>query len=187
MALSGANRARYAAGLFVGLALGGALALQLKELAKGRDPRPMADSRFWYAAALQGGGFGIFGDFFAAAENRFGGGFAQTLAGPLPDTAQGLSRFGEALVSEDEDIGAEALRLVKREMPGASLWYARLGFERLVLDAVQEDIDPDFRRAWRRAERRAAEQGTQFWWAPGDALPERAPDLENAIEGEIPQ
>jgi hypothetical protein len=27
-------------------------------------------------------------------------------------------------------------------------------------------------------ERRAEEQGTEFWWAPGESTPERAPQLD---------
>jgi hypothetical protein len=72
----------YALGFFAATTIGGALALELKEIAKGKDPRPIPRAKdpalehaeFWGAAMLQGGGWGIFGDFLGSTENRFGGG-----------------------------------------------------------------------------------------------------------------
>ena len=56
------------------LMLLGGLAVQLKEIAKGNDPRPMDSAEFWLAAVMQGGGLGIFGDFFSASTSRTGAG-----------------------------------------------------------------------------------------------------------------
>jgi hypothetical protein len=52
-------KGRYFADLILSTTLMGALAMQLKEMAKGRDPRPMTDAEFWGAAMLQGGGLGF--------------------------------------------------------------------------------------------------------------------------------
>src|SRR3546814_5176687 len=54
--------AAYAAQFFVGMTLFGAASIQLREIAKGRDPRPMDNVEFWEDAAFLGGGLGIFGD-----------------------------------------------------------------------------------------------------------------------------
>ena len=80
---TGWGRAKYAAKVMVGLTIMGGVSLQLKEMAKGRDPRPMTDKTFWAGAVFQGGGLGIFGDFFASETNRFGGGLPATLTGPV--------------------------------------------------------------------------------------------------------
>jgi hypothetical protein len=69
--------AAYAGSLLFTTAVLGGMSLQLKQLAGGRDPQDMT------AALLQGGGLGIYGDFLFGELNRFGGGFATTLAGPL--------------------------------------------------------------------------------------------------------
>lgn len=178
LAMSGVQAGKYAGGLVLGTTLLGGLALQLKALASGKDPRPMNDEKFWGAAMLQGGGFGIFGDFLSSSTNRFGGGFAQTLAGPLVDDAQGLVNIGKA-----KKPGRAAVRELKGFIPGSSLWYGRLAFDRMVADQIQEAIDPEYRKSWRRMAKAADEQGTQFWWEPGEALPDRAPDLTNAGGG----
>ena len=188
------NRARYAAGLMMALTAGGALALQLKEVAKGKDPRPMFDEEnagntaaFWGAAMLQGGGFGIFGDFLQASENRFGGGFAATAAGPLIGDASDLGNIvvgnaSRAVQGEDTRVGADALRFAKGEIPiASSLWYTRLGFERLLLDELQSDVDPNYRQAWRRMRKRAEKSGQEYYWAPGEPTPDRAPDFGNVL------
>lgn len=176
MALTGANRARYIAGLAIGSTLMGALAIQLKDVAAGRDPRNTDSGEFWWSALLQGGGFGIFGDFLRSAQSRAGSGIAGTLAGPMFTDAQALAN---ALGSERPQGGI--IKFVKGQLPGGTLWYGRLAFDRLVADQLQEMVDPHYTRSWRRMEQWAAEQGTDYWWEPGEAMPDRAPDLSNAI------
>ncbi len=177
MALQTGHAARYAGGLIIGTTLMGALAMQLKAIAAGKDPRPMEDDDFWLAAVLQGGGFGIYGDFLQSQQNRFGGGFAQTLAGPIADDAQGIANVIKA-----DDPRRSIVREVKAQIPGNNLWYARTAFDRMVADQIEEAINPDIRNARRRLQRYAAEQGTRYWWAPGDQAPERAPEFSNALE-----
>lgn len=177
LAMQPATAARYAGGLMIGTTLMGGLALQLKALASGQDPRPMDDDDFWYASMLQGGGFGIFGDFLFAAENRAGGGFAQTLAGPIVGDIQGVSNVITA-----EDPRRKLVREAKGFIPGNNLWYARAAFDRMLADQIEEAINPDIRNARKRLNRYAAEQGTAYWWAPGDSLPDRAPEFANALE-----
>lgn len=167
--------APYAAGLFIGTTLMGALALQLKAIAGGKDPRPMDDAPFWGAAVLQGGGFGLVGDFLQSGTNRFDGGFAGTLAGPLVGTAEKIYK-----IPQEKKPAWKAVQLARQELPGGSLWYGKLAFDRLVTDQIQQEIDPEYRQAWRRMDKRATEQRTKFWWAPGETAPERAPDFANA-------
>lgn len=196
MEQSAGNAARYAAGLFITTTIMGAVALQLKELAKGRDPRAMDGggdagkaAAFWGAAMLQGGGWGIFGDFLSSSTNRFGGGLASTAAGPTVQTADNLlsltvGNAARAVQGDKTNVGRDVVQLLKQETPGGSIWYSRLAFERLVLDQLQAEIDPDHRQAWRRMERRAAETGQEFYWEPGEAAPDRAPDLSAIVGGQ---
>lgn len=183
-------RIGYAIKFGVTLTLMGALAVQLKELAKGRDPRPMDSMKFWAAAGLQGGGAGIFGDFFAASTNRFGGGFTQTLMGPVfglieePLTIV-ASNTSRALQGEDLLLGRDLANAVRFNTPiASSLWYQRRAFDALVADQMQILLDPEadiaFRRATRRAER---DYGTSLWWERGKLTPSRAPEFSNALGG----
>ncbi|MEW6627625.1 MAG: hypothetical protein AB1431_12650 [Pseudomonadota bacterium] len=178
MSLGGWNRAQYAAGLIVTTTLLGGLAMQLKEIAKGKTPQDMKSEEFWARAALQGGGLGIFGDFIASTENRFGGGLAETIGGPVVSAisdVQGVAWRGLTAATDEEkdfNAGKEATRLLSRYTPGSSLWYARTAFNRMVLDQLQREADPDYDESWARMERAAEDAGQEFWWAPGELAPQ---------------
>jgi hypothetical protein len=178
----------YAAALFGLSMLGGAIALELKELAKGKDARPFPKdpgdrAKFLGASAAQGGGFGIFGDFFYSGTNRFGNGFAGTLVGPQAGTAQNIFNLGYDSAakgifgSKTANPGRQLITLMKQETPGSSLWFSRLAFEREVADQLQSEIDPKYRQSWRAMKQRARKQGQDFYWEPGATAPERAPRL----------
>lgn len=180
------DRLRYMAEFSVAMTLLGATALQLKVLAKGEDPRPMDDAKFWGAAALQGGGLGIFGDFLASETNRFGGGLAETFAGPvagLGSDVGGLvvSNATRAVNGETTFVGRDATNLYRYNMPVSSVWYLR-PFHNAVADVMQEYLDPEAEEQWRRqARRQAREYRTGRWWSRAEFMPERAPDFSNAL------
>lgn len=178
MEQAGAQRLRYMGGLVIGTTAMGALAIWLKDIAAGRDPRDGTTPAFWGQALIQGGGFGIFGDFLASAESRAGGGLASTIAGPLAGDVQNAVGIATA-----KHPGAEAFKFARGQIPGGTLWYLRTAFDRSVADQIQEEIDPSYRQSWRRVQKWADEQGSGYWWAPGDNAPDRAPDLSN-VAGE---
>ncbi len=190
------NGAKYAAAAVITTTLLGALALQTKEVAKGKDPRPMDNPDFWGASMLQGGGFGIFGDFLTSAEGRSGSSLAETAAGPvyglgsdIVDVTLGnafrewhhlTGRNADGTRPKGPNPGRQLSRSVGRYFPGSSLWYGRLAFQRIIQDTLQEWTDPDYRDAFRRMERKAQETDQSYWWRPGRALPDRAPEMGNS-------
>ncbi len=183
------GKAKYAAKVTAMLWLGGAMAIQLKELAKGNDPRPMDDWKFWGAAFLQGGGLGIFGDFFASETNRFGGGFAPTLAGPVVSAmsdAIGLvsANAASAMRGEDTRVGVDGVDMLRRYTPVlSSAWPVKTAYSRLVLDELQAVIDPraDINNR-RKVKKMAKDYGTQpFIPIQGTGGSARLPDLSNAL------
>jgi hypothetical protein len=179
------GKGRYYADLLISTTIMGALALQLKEMSKGRDPRPMDDAEFWGAAFLQGGGLGIYGDFLFADLNRFDRGLAETVAGPVVGFANDVRNltYGniiEAAKGEDTKVASEMIRFAQRYTPGASMWYMRLGLERMVFDQAKLWADPDAGKKIRRTKRKyAREYGQKFWWEPGKTTPKRTPNIEN--------
>lgn len=182
------GKGRYYADLLISTTLMGALALQMKEMSKGRDPRPMDDEAFWLAAFLQGGGLGIYGDFAFSDVNRFDRGLAETVAGPVVGFADDLRKLTvgnivEMAKGEDTNAAREAIKFAGRYTPGSSLWYSRLALERTVLDQMQLYADPKARSNMKRLESRMRrEYGQKYWWRPGKTEPDRAPDLSNALE-----
>jgi hypothetical protein len=180
--------AAYAAAFFILTTLGGAAAMELKALSKGEDPQPVPTGKdpvikhaeFWGKATLQGGGWGIYGDFLGSTENRFGGGPGETAAGPLASSAANIGGAGFSLIraglgDKKAHPGRDLVKAFKQEAPGNSIWWSRVAFERLVADQMQKEIDPDYARSWRATQRRVKQQGQEFWWEPGETSPKRAP------------
>lgn len=187
-------KAAYAAQMSTMLIVLGALAIQLKELAKGNDPRPMGDGKFWMAALFQGGGLGLFGDFFASETSRTGGGIGQALAGPvvgaIGDVVGPVARNVTAAINGDPTrVGRDIAQTVRTNTPvGSSLWYVRAAYSRLVADQLQSFLDPETDLiARRRLRQMAKDYGTQpYLPTPGSDGGLRAPDLANAFRSSAP-
>lgn len=192
-----ANLAGSAAGAVIFLTLGGALNIQLREMVKGNDPRPMDDPKFWGAALAQGGGLGMAGDFFYSAQARNGKSAPIASIGPVGQLASDVWDLtgGNVLevagaLSDGEDlgqavegarIGRDAARFVGNYNPLSSLWWSRAAFSRLVADNVQRGLDPEAEEAFERRRRRMErESGQEQWWPQGENGPARAPDLSAA-------
>lgn len=173
------GRLGHLAAIAAGGTVMGALAIQLREISKGKNPRQDTDDpKFWMAAALQGGGMGLFGDFLFQDYNRFGQSIGGTLAGPVVGTAQSLLKAGDlyGLAEGDwspNEFASDVFKVGSKEIPGINLWYSRLAIERLFLDQVEGMIDPKYQARMHRLERKAQkEYGQKYWWRPGEALPE---------------
>tara|TARA_Y100001937_G_scaffold59297_1_gene81413 strand:- start:1116 stop:3581 length:2466 start_codon:yes stop_codon:yes gene_type:complete len=164
-----------------------AFGMQMKEIAKGRDPRPMDDPKFWGQALLASGGLGLYGDFLFSNINRNERGIASTVAGPVVGFGNDLVNltFGNLLQltqGEDTNFAAEAIKFTKNYMPGSSLWYGRLTMERLLWDNLSTMADPKVKAKRRRLEKRQKRlYGNKYWWRPGRNAPRRGPDFDNLV------
>lgn len=194
MALRPWNAARYAAAMTVLMTGAGALTVWMKDVAKGRDPRRSDDPKFLIEAFAQGGGGGIYGDFLRSAESRSGFGIDDTLKGPAWQTATALESLtvdpllDVAVKGKDPQLGKRLVKVARSETPGGSLWYMRLAYERLMLDTMQEMADPRAAQSFRTIERRAEKDyGQDFWWAPGEHAPARAPDFSHVGDSAPPR
>lgn len=160
--------------------LGGALVIQLKNMRSGKDPEPMDGQQFWMRAMIQGGGLGLIGDLFASETNRFGGGALSTFAGPVFGIIDEAAKpLADAYRRGSWDkVPANAAKTAASYMPGSSLWYFSLGYQRIVADQLQRALDPDAHKAFRRrVQMQERDYGAGFWWAPGDATPARRPQM----------
>ena len=187
------GKVAYSAAMLTSLTLFGALALQLKDMASGKDPRDMTTGKFWQAAFMQGGGVGIFGDvlYTGMGGNARGGQPNWTsMAGPVFGTGMDLAdvTLGNAAReinrkpgSKDVDWGADMLRFARGNTPFINLWYTRAAIDHLVLHDLQEAANPGYLRRMKQRARKDWDQG--YWWEPGENLPDRAPDIEAAAGG----
>jgi hypothetical protein len=162
----------------------GILATQLKQVAGGRDPRPLDDWRTFAAGILQGGGLGVFGDLVnAAGTGRYGNSLAAQAAGPLvtaPDDIKNwlIPNISKLINGEETHFAGDALYIAARYTPGNNLWYSKLALQRVVLDQLALMIDGRARDRFQRLEREAAKNyGQDYYWRPGALTPERAPSI----------
>ncbi|UVL22386.1 hypothetical protein [Pseudomonas donghuensis] len=184
---STAGKLAYSASLFTGLLMAGAMTNQLMDIMNGRDPRKMDDPKFWVQAMLRGGGVGIFGDIMntgLGGDNRGGQSNLTGLLGPVYGTAADVGLTAGSVFkekTEPADIGANLLRIGYQNTPFIRSWYTKAAFEHAVFHDMQELLSPGYLR---RMKRRAKKDfGQKFWWEPGEATPDRAPNLGAAVGG----
>jgi hypothetical protein len=142
----------------------GYMAMSLKDLMKGRQPRDPLSPKTWAAAMIQGGGAGIFGDYLFGEYNRFGQNFSETLLGPV--IGQGVNSALDLFnrLKQGQDLKAAAFQDLLNNTPFINLFYSRIALDYLFLWQVQEALNPGFLR---RFEKRVKDQNHQnFWLSP---------------------
>lgn len=170
----------YFAPMAIGLTLGGAAYLQIKALLDGKHPEsmnPAENPGFWFKAGIQGGGFGLFGDFVKSTENRFGQSMLESLAGPVPAFTGDLAglTLGNvvgAATGEKTNVGRDTVKFMRRYTPFiASHWATRGAYNRLVLDNLQWMLDPAADKSFKAQAAQAKKNGTPFFVRPGAFTP----------------
>ena len=153
----------------------GGVALQMKDIAAGREPRPV-DEKFVGAAFMQGGGLGILGDFVFSDKNRFGGGIEQTLAGPTGElfnktTSLTLGNIQQAFKGEETNVLSESVQFIDRYTP--DIWQTHL-FKNAIFDQMELMADPKAQKKFNRImKKRKKEFNQDYWWKKGQLLPEQ--------------
>ena len=104
----------------------GYLAMTAKDIAKGKMPRDPMKKETIFAALMQSGGAGIFGDFLFNKVDRFGNSFAGTVMGPLAGEAgRAITVAGQIIRGDLQSAGEDGLRLVLDNAPFVNLWQTR--------------------------------------------------------------
>ncbi|WP_323994699.1 hypothetical protein [Aeromonas hydrophila] len=186
---TGWGKAGYFASLFATTTVLGAIAMQLNEIASGRDPKNMLDDevggipglRFGLAAMLKGGALSLYGDFLFSNTTQGGTSALAAFGGPLAGDVESLLNLrgiaADAALGEKDPgmVGARLVQLGKGHLPGANLWYTKAATDHLIFHQMQEYFSPGYlNRMQRRAQR---EFNQSYWWEPGEPSPARAPDL----------
>lgn len=187
--LTSMDRVRYSAAMFVGMTMLGATAVQLKEIAKGKDMLDQDTPEFWTRAILQGGSLSLLGDLLLSGETRHGQGPLSYLMGPMggfvSDIPGGVGAIAfNLLMGKDVDVAEEVGKLGERAtyyIPLQSVWYTRHAFQRNVRDVFMESWDSTYENRQQDRERQMAKQtGQRYYWERGDSLPNlptRAPEV----------
>ncbi len=150
----------------------GVLSLQLKDIAKGREPRELS-AKLVGEGFMQGGVLGPVGDVFFRDPSLFGG----TPAYMLGPSASDMVNVQKAMFGTYQDVmeagGDWESKLGTKIAKGAEhaafplrLWYTRVAMERLMLDQVHR-FDPDYyTKLQRQKEWLMEEHGQGFWSEP---------------------
>jgi len=188
-----ASAAREAAALVITSAVLGTIAMALKDVKDGRDPRKWFDEntyldwQMWGAAMLQAGGLGIYGDFLFSNTGRHGGSFKNTLVGPMVDRIDNIAgltmgNLNQSLRGEKTNAGREVSKFVRQNTPGSNLWYVNLLWQRVLMDSLQRQMDPEAYTQFRRQIlSRQKDYKQEFWWRPGETAPSRAPNMSRIL------
>lgn len=185
-----AGKAAYIGSLIASTTLLGAFTMQIKELIAGRDPKnmnPVAGDfgvRNWVQAFLQGGSFGLYGDFLFSGTTRHETSPTAAFLGPVISGFEEMFNLTQGNLvqmaqGKKTNAGAELVRFAKSNIPMANLWYTKAALDHLVVHNLQELMSPGYLATMERKARRTS--GTSYYWAPGDATPDRGPDMGRAI------
>lgn len=163
----------------------GAVAMEINDILSGKDPRELVpgeeySGRNWIAAFLKGGSVGLYGDFLFAESTQYGQTFVGAVGGPmvgLVENVDDLTRGNifEAMRGEETDAGAELVRFMRSNVPGSSLWYTKAATDRMIFHQLQELMSPGYLN--RMQDRARQNMGQEYYWAPGELTPERAPEF----------
>jgi hypothetical protein len=181
-----ANRLAYGGALMASLTMLGAIAFQSKEIVRGKDPVDMTTPKFWTRAFAQGGGLGFVGDLLLSdtTDDRSPmDSFGRAIMGPTYGSAADLyeltkGNIDEAIAGKNTHIGAEAIRFGRSHAPLVNLWYAKTALDHAGLHAMQEAVSPGYMARIKNRQRK--EWGGEYWWQPGEPLPDRGPDFTAA-------
>lgn len=188
MAQEGWGKAGYLAALVASTTVLGGMAIQLGEVAAGRDPKDITDDKKWgvpglrfgLASFLKGGAMGLYGDFLFSDTSQGGSSPLAALGGPIAGDLEAVFKLKDnAADGEVNQTGAKLVRLLKSHLPGANLWYTKAATDHLIFNQLQEYFSPGYLR---RMKQRAHKEFKQsYWWEPGDSTPDRAPNLGAAV------
>lgn len=168
---------------FIYLTLGGAFVTQMKALAQGRDPHDMTTLDFWGRSVVNGGSFGILGDFIFNNINVSNSRFRPE--SPMAQqwkAIQGLTidNLVDYANGEELKIGADTVKAANALMP--RLWWFRAVWDRAVSDEMLKVSDPKAYQKLIETQRGNEEEtGQGMWWGTGQDA--RAPNLESAVGG----
>jgi hypothetical protein len=176
-----AGRAAFLGTMPVMMTLLGAAMIQVQALLSGKDMQPMDNWKFWAAAFLKGGSLGLYGDFLfsQSGTTRMGTGPLEAVAGPTIGAVADLAALiakapGQINKGEEPRIAANALNIAKGFVPGQNLWYTKAATDHWIFQNAQETLNPGYLDSMRA--RSLREQGNDWFWKPGAALPERMPE-----------
>lgn len=157
------NNAPHIGIMMAGLAVAGYASIVVKDTMRGVwPPRDPLSLRTIGSALLQGGTFGIYGDFLFGRLSRYGQGPVETLSGPGVGAAADLYNLWQDAMNGNPRAGSY-LDLAVNNTPYVNLIYSRPVLDFLFLNALREAMSPGYLG---RQERRLEDERGQRYFVP---------------------
>ena len=167
-ALSTKEGAFAMAQLMGGATVLGGLALMAKDVASGKEPRDVLSGQGLLDSFIQGGAGGLYADLIFGAYDVQGRSLTSAMLGPTGALANDVANIfatarGSALSDDPKGklskAGKDAIKLAMRNVPGQNLFYLEAGLKYLVLDEINEGLNPGYKR---RREKRMKKKEALF-------------------------
>ena len=150
------------ANLVVGAGIFGYIAMTAKDLLKGKSPKDPTKLDTFYAAMLQGGGLGIYGDFLFS-KTRTGSEIMATAAGPFATEAfNALQAIKYGIRGEKDPALRQAYKSVVGNTPFLNLFYAKTAFDYAIGYQIMETLSPGYLREMERKMKKDSNQEFLF-------------------------
>jgi len=163
------GKAFYAAEFIATASILGAVSVQLKELANGKNPQDMTDPKFAGRAFVQGGALGLYGDTLKAVVDPYG--FA--LGDQLGPTVSTIEDFEKLFTKGNR--GATGTQLLRGMTPEP--FYAKAAIDHLIFQRMQDYFSPGY--GMRAQQRAQADFHNGFYWQPSTSRNIPAPQAPN--------
>lgn len=157
----------YLAKLFAYTTFMGGIVAQIQNLTQGKDLEDPTTLDFYMKAIVKGGSASFLADAISATTDPTERSVKDFL---LPAAFKDVMSVGtmvsgagkQFLDERDSSYGAEAVNVVKNNIPFQNVWYSRLIFDRLVITELQELFDEGYRE--RKQDRQANNYNMSYWW-----------------------
>lgn len=147
----------------------GYFSLQLKEVAKGREPRPW-DQDTVIAAIAQGGGAGFYGDFLLGEAAVYGAGPLASSLGPVPGAAEDFININRQILHGDiDDATFDSVKFIQSNTPFMNLFYTKAAMDYLIFYQLQELANPGYLRRMEQGVKRT--HGQNYYLPPSRTVP----------------
>jgi len=157
----------YFAKLFAYTTVMGALVSQIQNLTQGKDLDDPTTLDFYLKSIVKGGSASFLADAISATsdptERSVKDFIIPAAFKDLLNVGTMATGAGQAYLSErDSSYGAEAVNVIKNNIPFQNVWYSRLIFDRLVIAEMQEVFDEGYRE--RKQRRQESNYNMSYWW-----------------------
>jgi len=138
------------ASLVVGAGIFGYISMTAKDLLRGKSPKDPTKLDTFYAAMLQGGGLGIYGDFLFS-KTRTGAEVMATVAGPFATEAlNAVQAIKYGIRGEKDPALRQAYKSVVGNIPFLNLFYLKTAFDYAIGYQIMETLSPGYLRKMER-------------------------------------